>query len=340
MASADPAAADSLLPGNILNSFRPANANAATVGAHGSDVPLSERLRRCSLNIQANWVAGRDATSVVDYNGLEASAEWQEFLGLTAELTFIPPEPDGDPAEPPARQNVMPADVTERKAFLINLYNVLMMHGVLAKKCHARGDHEDGAAAGRHPIREMQENAGAANFFRQTAYEVDGVRLSLDDIEHGLLRGSVNKDWVATKWSPSRLDLGTAGPLFRSWVVPELDGRIHFALNCGAKGCPMIQVYNAKNLERGLEGAARSFLRAETKIVDAPVSSTQLQVEASMLFKWYGGDFGSTDAERILFLQKYLAVEEAEKISSALKEAGSGAELVFRPYDWSLNSAD
>lgn len=34
------------------------------------------------------------------------------------------------------------------------------------------------------------------------------------------------------------------------------DPRIHMALNCGARSCPPIRVFSAKNLESELEGAA------------------------------------------------------------------------------------
>jgi hypothetical protein len=29
----------------------------------------------------------------------------------------------------------------------------------------------------------------------------------------------------------------------------EVDPRMHFALNCGARGCPPIQIYDSENVE-------------------------------------------------------------------------------------------
>ena len=42
--------------------------------------------------------------------------------------------------------------------------------------------------------------------------------------------------------------------------VAESDYRIHFALNCGAKSCPAIRIYSAKDLDRELELNTKAFL--------------------------------------------------------------------------------
>ncbi|CAD7955495.1 unnamed protein product [Amoebophrya sp. A25] len=300
--------------------------------------PLAERLRLASLKIQAAWIAdGRE----VDYSGLQSSPEWAEFLDITSELSS--PEsgeelqtsscleaiteeggqgeqektPKNDAADDCSRP-VMPFDENERKAFLINLYNVLMMHGLI----------HHGLVEKKHPIQAAQAAGKKVTFFDDIAYEIDGQRLSLDDIEHGLLRGNAKKRFE------------TADPRFW-WVLP-LDPRIHFALVCGAKGCPAIQVYSAANLERGLESAARTFLRGETQMTVGPFGpegEPRLGVATSMLFKWYGDDFGLDDEERIAFIASYLEDEKREKILAAAAGGGEQAPaLIFNKYDWSLNT--
>lgn len=42
-------------------------------------------------------------------------------------------------------------------------------------------------------------------------------------------------------------------------AVKDMDKRIHFALNCGAKSCPPIKVYTPETLEEGLQSAAATF---------------------------------------------------------------------------------
>jgi Protein of unknown function, DUF547 len=69
------------------------------------------------------------------------------------------------------------------------------------------------------------------------SYAVGGHVFSLDDIEHGILRCNrkhPTSGFVA--FGPGDLRLPFALPL-------PVDPRIHFALNCGAKGCPAIRAY-------------------------------------------------------------------------------------------------
>lgn len=42
-------------------------------------------------------------------------------------------------------------------------------------------------------------------------------------------------------------------------AVKDIDKRIHFALNCGAKSCPPIKLFSPDTLEEGLQSAAASF---------------------------------------------------------------------------------
>lgn len=112
-------------------------------------------------------------------------------------------------------------------------------------------------------------------------------RLSLDDIEHGLLRRS--------RW---KLGLGYVGnprpsAFERAHRVARVDPRIHFALNCGATSCPPIAAYERERLEAQLDLATTSYLRAETRW-DGEV----LRVPALLL--WYIGDFGGPPGIRRL----------------------------------------
>ena len=42
-------------------------------------------------------------------------------------------------------------------------------------------------------------------------------------------------------------------------AVKDMDKRIHFALNCGAKSCPPIKLFSPDTLEEGLQSAATAF---------------------------------------------------------------------------------
>ena len=91
---------------------------------------------------------------------------------------------------------------------------------------------------------------------------------------------------------------------------------IHFALVCGAKSCPPIKTYTAavsffhfspvfsccdydillflQNVNKELALAAESFLESDEALrVDKEKSTIHL----SMIFKWYGVDFGANQQE-------------------------------------------
>ncbi|CAD7966893.1 unnamed protein product [Amoebophrya sp. A120] len=359
---------------------------------------LAEQLRQCSLKIQANWIKTSEAPggspSLVDYENLEKSEDWREFLLLAEQLSGadngttscsdtrtttagaieVPSEgEDGQTTENLKNpKSVMPRDATERKVFLINLYNVLMMHGLIARRYH-KGNEQ--LIHPLHDNREIIEDAcqeisntnaapgeasaaGSArsnpkHFFKDTAYLVDNIRLSLDDIEHGLLRGKVPcsdpntpEEWKVAIGGTSKVVTAGAAPDEEglSSCAP-LDPRIHFALNCGARGCPRIQVYSKQNVETGLNAAAKSFLRAETEVevvkneggVDENNSDLyHLEITLSMLFKWYGQDFGETELDRISFVKKFLEEDSSAKIEEAIAKEWE-IRLNYRPYDWSLN---
>ena len=144
--------------------------------------------------------------------------------------------------------------------------------------------------------------------FRQRSLVVAGHRLSLDGIEHGLLRRS--------RWKLALGYLGNPlpGTFERRHRVGRLDPRVHFALNCGAASCPPITAYEAERLDEQLELATRSFLTSEVRR-DGDV----LRIPPVLL--WYIGDFGGPRGVRRLLVRS--GVEDAS------------LPLRFSKYDWS-----
>jgi hypothetical protein len=151
--------------------------------------------------------------------------------------------------------------------------------------------------------------ARRARFFRQPATVVAGQCLSLDAIEHGLLRRS--------RW---KLGLGWLGNPFpgafeRRFRVDEVDPRIHFALNCAAASCPPIAAYHVGHLDAQLDLATRGYLAVT-------VRRDGRRLLVPRLFLWFMGDFGGPPGVR-RFLE--------------LHGVGTHrARLRFARYDWSL----
>src|SRR5262249_33790817 len=131
-----------------------------------------------------------------------------------------------------------------RLAFWINVYNALVIDAVIA--FHVRRSVTEG-------------RLGLLAFFRRAAYVVGGYRLNCDDIEHGILRGNRGRPFVPGP------QFGPADPR-RALVVRPPDARVHFALNCASRSCPAIRAYDAEQIDRQLDLAARSFVAVDAKV--------------------------------------------------------------------------
>ena len=164
-------------------------------------------------------------------------------------------------------------------------------------------------------------------FFGTTAYAVGGRRYALDDLEHGVLRA--NRKSPAALWP--RFSKGD--PRLAS-CLEEPEPRVHFALVCGARGCPPIKTYRADHLDADLDAAARGFLQGGGLEFGPGVNDVRL----SSILKWYRADFGSTDDEVLDRLSPYLDDQARERLA-AIRSAGS-LSLSYLDYDWTSNAKD
>lgn len=192
----------------------------------------------------------------------------------------------------------------EQLAFWINLFNVLVIHGVI----------ELGVV---DSVKEVPR------FFRRIAYTIDGCEFSADDIEHGILRNN-------HRYPHSLLRPFAAGDPRRRFIVEPPDPRIHFALVCASSSCPPIEIYRAETLEEDLRISGQTFLNAGGIHIDGD----NRRVRLSKVFQWYGSDFGSTDEERLRFIAPYLYEKQDREFM--LAEARR-LRIDYLDYDWRLN---
>ncbi len=176
----------------------------------------------------------------------------------------------------------------EQLAYWINLYNALTVQVVL--------DHYPVAS-----IRDIAISPGllAIGPWDNTLIEVEGEAVSLNDIEHRILR-----------------------PIWR-------DPRIHYAVSCASIGCPDLQAsaFTGAGAEALLEAAARAYVNHPR---GARVENGELTV--SSLYAWYREDFGGTEAGVIAHLKRYAGPELAEALETV-------TEIDGYEYDWALNDA-
>lgn len=174
-----------------------------------------------------------------------------------------------------------------KKAFWINVYNAYFL---ILRKNH-----------------DLQKPA----IYRNKVISVAGRSLSLDQIEHGILRRFRHKHSLGYLLNPFT-------PLWlKKLAVDSLDYRIHFALNCGAKSCPPIAFYTPDKLEDQLNMATQSFLEGDTQI-----DKEKKEVHITSLFKWYHKDFGGGAGIRNI-------------LKEHLNQDFTAYSLVYQAYDWS-----
>lgn len=183
-------------------------------------------------------------------------------------------------------------DDNKRLAFWLNIYNGFTQ--VILKK---------------DPDLYITRNS----FFSSRQIGIAGRQLSLDDIEHGILRRS------KIKWSLGYLGKLSPSGFEKKFRVEKLDYRIHFALNCGAKSCPPIAFYDAANIDKQLTLATKVYLKGECEY-DAEKNAVNVPV----LMSWFRGDFSGKKNMLVI-------LEQLEIIPK-----GSNPKVIFKKYDWDL----
>ncbi|WP_247738892.1 DUF547 domain-containing protein [Shimia sp. R9_2] len=173
----------------------------------------------------------------------------------------------------------------QQLAFWINLYNAETVEVILQN----------------YPVTSIRDiTDGALSFgpWDRPVTTVDGQELTLNDIEHRIIR-----------------------PIFN-------EPRIHYALNCAAVGCPnlMNRAWRAATLERDLEAAERAYVNDDRGVHVDPNGALTL----SKIYIWFQEDFGANEREVLDRLQKVADPERAAAIS-----ARKGVRRYA--YDWSLN---
>lgn len=164
------------------------------------------------------------------------------------------------------------------------------------------------------------------------SYQIGDYVYSLNDIEHGILRGNKSPPLIFSRQPFDKID-----PRLE-YTLP-IDPRIHFALNCGAKSCPAISFYRVDDIDRQLDIATRAYLQ------DISVDSKNEIIFLPMLFKWYRDDFGSNDREILSWIRNYIPEELGQQIQQIQDSSNSSSSLFssakvnikYLSYDWGLD---
>jgi GH15 family glucan-1,4-alpha-glucosidase len=226
----------------------------------------------------------------VAYEKMRTSELYRKYVNLSYSLREL------DPSTLSTRE--------AKTAFWINLYNVIVIHGVIEFHIHTS-------------IKEVRR------FLSRACYRIGGLSFTPDDIEHGILR--------ANRRPPHSLfhRFGRHDPR-RGLALEEVDPRIHFALVCASSSCPPIDVYTEERIDRELEASGRTFVNSRGILIDRD----KTRVRLSQVFSWYAEDFGRSTAERLRSIAAYLYAEEDR---SYLLENAHRLKVDYLEYDWRLN---
>lgn len=221
--------------------------------------------------------ASADGVSRVDYGRWRASAAdraaLDEFIAGQARLT-------------PSQLGKQ-----EQFAYWANLYNAITLKVVIDA----------------YPVASIRDIKSAGVWLDPKAFTgpwvakrvtVEGRALSLDEIEHSILRATFK------------------------------DPRVHYSVNCASYGCPNIglKAWRAETLDADLDVAARAYVNHPRGVT----VSGNGALKVSSIYSWFKADFGGSDAGVIAHFKTYAGPELAKAINA-------GATISGDDYDWSLN---
>lgn len=148
------------------------------------------------------------------------------------------------------------------------------------------------AIVDKYPVKSPLDIAG---LFDKSTYLIAGKKYTLNEIENKIIRPKYN------------------------------DARIHFALVCGANGCPPIinTAYLPETLDEQLNKQTKLALNNPNFI---KVNAASKKVALSQIFEWYKSDFISKGKNEIDFINQYLEVKIDPKYKTS-----------YYTYDWALN---
>lgn len=188
----------------------------------------------------------------------------------------------------------------QQLAFLINAYNAFTVELILT----------------RYPDLKSIKDLGSllSSPWKPKWIALLGGKVSLDDIEHAMLRKRGDYD----------------------------DPRVHFAVNCASIGCPALreEAFVAARLDAQMDEQTLRFMSDRTR---NRYNAQRGRLELSKIFDWYGEDFrlghrgiGSLQA----FAARYAGqLADAPAHAAELRERirAGGVDIAFTDYDWALN---
>jgi hypothetical protein len=173
--------------------------------------------------------------------------------------------------------------INEQKAYWINAYNAFTVKLIIKY----------------YPVKSIKDIGSKMQVpFVNTVWDIKFIKIGkdtydLNEIEHNQLRKKFG------------------------------DARVHFALVCASKSCPILlnEAFTSKMLDSQLDAQAKIFLMDKSRN-DISANKPKL----SRIFDWYAMDFKSKNVSVIDYINKY-----------ATTKINSNAVITYLDYSWDLN---
>ncbi|MCJ8347526.1 DUF547 domain-containing protein, partial [bacterium] len=180
----------------------------------------------------------------------------------------------------------------QKMAFFINVYNLLTIRAML----HF------------YPLKSIMDHVsriGGFHFWKDTYVQFSDQKLSLDQIEHKVLR-------------------------------PMMNAKIHFAIVCASKSCPPLrnEVYTQTKLPQQLDQQASIFFNSPNNF---RIDEDKEIVHYSSILSWFKEDFTNNKTTLIESIYPYLNSKHKLFVDqNDMKQFSSS----YISYDWAINSKE
>ena len=220
--------------------------------------------------LQRRITRGGAGLNLFDYAGAKAAGEYNVIKAYTDHL---------------ASQNPDTFPEADQIAYWANLYNALTVNLILEN----------------YPVKSIRKiKAGAFSIgpWKRDEVTVNGKVLSLNDIEHEILR--------------------------KRYPNPAM---VHYMVNCASIGCPNLpsKPWVGATLDGDRAAAAREFINSPRGVA---IKGDELKV--SSIYDWFKDDFGGSKSATLDHYREFAGPE----LRAALD---AGAKIDGYDYDWDLN---
>ena len=257
--------------------------HAQTNYGSGTPAPKKQMIEASSphaawTSILQKYVSAPDAVGLTHFNYGELksnAADTAKLRGYIGDLGAVNPDT---------------LSRNEAIAFYANLYNALTIDLIIQN----------------YPLDSIRKAktyngkkvSGFTGPWKKVTTTINGQSVSLDDIEHKILRVKYPAPYV------------------------------HYMVNCASVGCPNLldRAWEADSYEALRKEAAAAYINSPRGVV---ITSKGLKV--SSIFKWFKDDFGGSKENVLRHIRQYADSDLAAAIDS-------GATIVDYDYDWSVNN--